>query len=198
MKAFRAAFPTVPMHVRVEAPSAVAQLVLARAVTIGVSGLFPGEALTGDIEAIGIGSVDLVPVCAPGHPLAGGGAPASEAEHLQLVLADRFASAPFNRSGLVQPWQLTDLTSMRLLLKAGVGWGYLPGPVVSADIESGQLVAVSGQPPRTCVLQIITRKDTSLGPAASFLVSSLAGQVSDERAQRPQIVRATPKRVANL
>lgn len=70
IKAFRVAFPTVSMHVRVEASSAVAQLVLARAVTIGVSGLFPGEALTDDIEAIVIGSIDLVPVCSPSHLLA--------------------------------------------------------------------------------------------------------------------------------
>ena len=128
IKAFRMAFPTVPMHVRVEASRAVAQLVLTRAVTIGVSGLLPGEALTDDIEAIGIGSVLLVPVCAPCHLLAGGGAPAGEAERPQLVLADRFASAPFDRSGLVQPWRLTDLTSMQLLLKEGVGWAICPSP----------------------------------------------------------------------
>lgn len=198
IKAFRMAFPTVPMHVRVEASRAVAQLVLTRAVTIGVSGLLPGEALTDDIEAIGIGSVLLVPVCAPCHLLAGGGAPAGEAERPQLVLADRFASAPFDRSGLVQPWRLTDLTSMQLLLKEGVGWGYLPQPMVNADMENGQLVALSGQPRRTCVLHAIYRKDTSLGPAASFLVSSLVSQVSGERAQRPQITRATLKRAANL
>lgn len=198
IKAFRAAFPTVPMHVRVEASSAVAQLILARGITIGVSGLLPGEALSDDIEAIGIGSVDLVPVCAPGHLLARGGAPASEVEHLQLVLADRFASAPFDRGGLVQPWRLTDLTSMQLLLKEGVGWGYLPGPMVNADIESGQLVALCSQPRRTCVLHAIYRKDTSLGPAASFLVSSLVSQVSCEHAQGPQTIRAIPKPAANL
>jgi DNA-binding transcriptional LysR family regulator len=198
VKAFRAAFPTVPMHVRVEASNAVAQLVLARAVTIGVSGLLPGDALTDDIEAISIGSVDLVPVCAPSHLLARGGAPASEVEHLQLVLADRFASAPFDRSGLVQPWRLTDLTSMQVLLKEGVGWGYLPEPMVNADIESGQLVALSGLPRRICVLHAIYRRDTPLGPAASFLVSSLVSQVPGDHAQGPQIIRATLKRAASL
>jgi DNA-binding transcriptional LysR family regulator len=198
IKVFRVAFPTVSMHVRVEASSAVAQLVLARAVTVGVSGLFPGEALTDDIEAIVIGSVDLVPVCAPSHLLARGGAPASEAEHVQLVLANRSAVVPFDRSGLVQPWRLTDLTSMQMLLKEGVGWGYLPEPMVNADIESGQLVALSGQPRRSCVLHAIYRKDTSLGPAASFLVSSLVGQVSGEHGQEPQIVRAALQRAANL
>lgn len=117
---------------------------------------------------------------------------------MQLVLANRSAVAPLDRSGLVQPWRLTDLTSMQMLLKEGVGWGYLPEPMVNADIESGQLVALGGQPRRSCVLHAIYRKDTSLGPAASFLVSSLVGQVSGEYGQGPQIVRATNKRATNL
>ena len=113
IKAFRAAFPTVPMHVRVEASSAVAQLVRTRAVTIGVSA--------------GIGWVDLVPVSAPSDLLAGGGE-----------------------------------------------------PLVNKDIERGQLVVLSGHLQRSCVLHAIYRKDTPLGPAASFFLSRLVSQASSE------------------
>ena len=48
------------MHVRLEAPSAVDQLVLDRKVTIGISGSLPSETLPDDIEAIGVGWSDLV------------------------------------------------------------------------------------------------------------------------------------------
>jgi DNA-binding transcriptional LysR family regulator len=176
IKAFRVAFPTVPMHVRVEAPSAVTQLVRTRAVTIGVSGLLPGEPLTDDIEAIGIGRVDLVPVTAPSDLLAGGGASVREGENPQLVLADRFADATNHGSSMIQSWRLTDLTSMKLLLTEGVGWGYLPEPLVNEDIERGQLVGLSGHLRRSCVLHAVYRKDTPLGSAASFFVSRLVSQ----------------------
>lgn len=197
IKAFRVAFPAIPMHVQIEASGAVTQLVLTRAVTIGVSALLPGDAPTNDIEAIGIGSVDLVPVCAPSHLLAGGDGSAKEAEHLQLVLTDRLAGAPFDRSGPVQPWRLTDLTSMQLLVKEGVGWGYLPEPMVNADIEGGQLVVMDGARRRSGVLRAIHRRDMPLGPAASFFVSRLASQASGECAQPPQVDRATLRRAAS-
>jgi DNA-binding transcriptional LysR family regulator len=175
IKAFRVAFPTVPMHVRAEASGAVAQLVWSRAVTIGVSGLLPGEPLTDDIEAIGIGRVDLVPV-PPSDLLAGGGASVREGENPQLVLADRFADATNHGSCIIQSWRLSDLTSMKLLLTEGVGWGYMPEPPVNEDIERGQFVVLSGHLRRSCVLRAIYGKDTPLGPAASFFVSRLVSQ----------------------
>lgn len=178
IRAFRATFPTVPMHVRLEASSAVARLVLTRAVTIGVSGLLPGETLTDDVEAIGVGWVDLVPVSAPSELLTGESTSAREAELPQLVLADRFADTTNHRSSVVQPWRLTDLMSMKLLLTRGIGWGYMPEPLVNEEIERGELVALSGHSRRSCVLHASYRKDTPLGPAASFFVSRLISQIS--------------------
>ena len=76
--------------------------------------------------------------------------------------------------------RVTDLTSMKLLLTEGVGWGYMPEPLVNKDIERGQLVVLSGHLQRSCVLHAIYRKDTPLGPAASFFLSRLVSQASSE------------------
>ena len=197
IKAFRVAFPTVPMHVRLEAPSAVEQLVLARKVTIGISGSLPGETLPDDIEAIGVGLADLVPVSAPSELQPDKDNSAGEAEHPQLVLTDRLSDAVNHRGGLEQPWRLTDLTSMKLLLTQGIGWGYLPESLINEAIERGELVALTGRHRRSSVLHAIHRKDTPLGPAASFFVSRLVSQISSEGAQRPKSIRATLRGAAS-
>jgi DNA-binding transcriptional LysR family regulator len=69
---------------------------------------------------------------------------------------------------------------MKLLLTEGVGWGYMPEPLVNKDIERGQLVVLSGDLRRSCVLHALYRKDTPLGPAASFFVARLVSQASSE------------------
>jgi hypothetical protein len=36
-----------------------------------------------------------------------------------------------------QTWRLADLGSKHMLLKEGIGWGYMPEPMVRTDIEKG-------------------------------------------------------------
>ena len=89
LKVFRAEFPTVSLRLYIEALGAVTQMVLDGKATIGVCGPldveFPG------LERIGVGSVELIPVAAPDHPLAlaGRNPPGAGREHIQLVLTDR-------------------------------------------------------------------------------------------------------------
>jgi DNA-binding transcriptional LysR family regulator len=68
LKALRAEFPTVLLRLYVEALGAVTQKVLNRTAMIGISG--PLELEVAGIERIGVGSVELIPVAAPDHPLA--------------------------------------------------------------------------------------------------------------------------------
>ena len=71
LKAFRAEFPTVHLRLYVEALGAVTQMVLHRSASIGVG--LPLDAEITGIERMGVGSVELVPVAAPDHPLARAG-----------------------------------------------------------------------------------------------------------------------------
>src|SRR5215468_5253591 len=89
LKAFRVEFPTVSLRLYVEALGAVTQMVLDRTATIGIGG--PIYAHVADIERIGVGSVELIPVAAPHHPLANPdrNAPGAARDHIQLVLTDR-------------------------------------------------------------------------------------------------------------
>ena len=74
---FRRTFPTVALRLRVEALGAVTQTVLSGQAVFGISG--PLE-LASDLLARGpAGSVKLVPVAAPGHPLASMPGPVSAA-----------------------------------------------------------------------------------------------------------------------
>jgi DNA-binding transcriptional LysR family regulator len=68
LHAFQKEFPTVSMRLRTEALGAVTQLVMDGTCRIGISGWMPG---TPDvIERQACGFVTMVPVVAPGHPLA--------------------------------------------------------------------------------------------------------------------------------
>ena len=89
LKAFRAEFPTVSLRLYMEALSAVTQMVLNRTATIGVSG--PLDVEVPGLERIGVGSVELIPVAAPDHPLAlaDRNVPGAGRDHVQLVLTDR-------------------------------------------------------------------------------------------------------------
>jgi DNA-binding transcriptional LysR family regulator len=180
LKGFRAEFPTVSLRLDVEALGAVRPLVLDRVATLGVSG--PPDTAVDGLERIGIGSVVLVPVAAPDHPLAPGpNAPGAGRDHIQLVLTDRSPLTQSQVLGVVaaRTWRLVDLASKHMLLREGIGWGNMPLPMVIEDLEAGRLVRLDlpdckGGHYR---FDAIYRTDTPPGPAASWLISRFASQV---------------------
>ena len=175
LKAFRAEFPMVSLRLYVEALGAVTQIVLDRTATIGIAG-HPETEVAG-IERVGIGIVELIPVAAPGHPLAlaGGNAPGAGRDHIQLVLTDRSTlthGQDFEVLG-TRTWRLADLGSKHMLLKEGIGWGNMPEPMVREDLAAGRLVQLhmpdfKGGSYR---LHAIYRTDTPPGPAGSWLIA---------------------------
>ncbi|MBU6499803.1 MAG: LysR family transcriptional regulator, partial [Rhodospirillales bacterium] len=123
---FATEYPTVALRLRIESLGAVVQLVLDGACRIGVSSWlatrFPA------LERRPIGEVELVPVAAPGHPLAAMAAPVPAAllrEHVQLVLTDRSRLSEGEDFAVValRTWRLGDLGAKHALLCAGLGWG---------------------------------------------------------------------------
>src|SRR5262249_30906775 len=78
LKAFRVEFPTVSLRLYVEALGAVTQMVLDRTATIGICG--PLDVEVAGLERIGVGSVGLIPVAAPDHPLAAHAGPRSRSD----------------------------------------------------------------------------------------------------------------------
>jgi DNA-binding transcriptional LysR family regulator len=181
LKAFQAEFPTVLLRLRVEALGEVTRLVLDGSVTIGVSG--PPDVAIDGLERVGVGTVDLVPVAAPDHPLARAGrnSPGAGRDHVQLVLTDRSPNTNGHDLGVLgtRTWRVADLASKHMLLKEGIGWGNMPVPMVREDLKAGRLVRLdlpdcTGGAYR---FNAIYRTDTPPGPAAAYLISRFAGQV---------------------
>ncbi len=174
LKAFQAEFPTVTLRLHVEALGAVVQAVLDGTAAVGVGG--PLAADTGGIERVGVGSVDLVPVAAPGHPLARAGKnpPGAAREHVQLVLTDRSRLTEGRDFAVAstRTWRLADLGAKHLLLREGIGWGNMPLPLVEEDLASGRLVRLDMPDCRggPYPLDAIYRGDAPPGPAGTWLV----------------------------
>ncbi|PDS75035.1 LysR family transcriptional regulator [Rhizobium sp. L43] len=182
LKAFRESFPSVALRLNVEALGAVTQLVLDGTAMIGVSG--PLDANVSGIERIGIGSVELIPVASPSHPLSiGSHAPGAARDHTQLVLTDRSILTAGQDFAVVatHTWRLADLGAKHMLIKEGIGWGNMPEPMVRDDLDSGRLVRLTLPDCEGGIykFQAIYRTDTPPGPATSFLIEHFRAQTKD-------------------
>lgn len=179
---FREAYPTVNLRLYVEALGSVAKLVLDRVCTVGASG--PTLNSISGLEQRPIGTVRLVHVAAPNHPLAQIRARISAAdvrEHVQLVLTDRSNLTLGQDFGVLstETWRLADLGAKRALLLAGLGWGSMPEPSVRDDVAAGRLTLldVEALPSFAYQLLAINRTDSPPGPAARWFMAQLAVRV---------------------
>jgi DNA-binding transcriptional LysR family regulator len=176
---FRRKFPTVALRLQVETLGAVTHAVMEGTAAFGISG--PLE-LASDLLVRGpAGSVKLVPVAAPSHPLAlieGSVSTAQARDHIQLVLTDRSTLTQGRDFGVLslRSWRLADLGAKHALLLAGMGWGNMPKPMVNEDLKRGRLVELKIETPGEPAypLHTVYRNDTPPGPAASWLMERLA------------------------
>lgn len=182
LKSFREEFPTVALHLHIEALGAVTELVLNGGASIGVSGPM-GEQIDG-IERIAVGSVELVPVAAPDHPLVSSNSnvPGTGREFTQLVLSDRSHLTKGKDFAVLsnRSWRLADLGAKHMLLREGIGWGNMPVPMVQEDLDSGRLVRVNIPEYKNAVysFDVIYRSDLPPGPAANWLIARFVQQSS--------------------
>ena len=120
------------------------------------------------------GSVRLVPVAAPDHPLAqseGTISAHAARDHVQLVLTDRSPLTAGRDFGVVsvKSWRLADLAAKHALLLAGLGWGNMPEFMVRDDIAAGRLAVLRLRESATgpYALQAVWRRASPPGPALS-------------------------------
>jgi DNA-binding transcriptional LysR family regulator len=184
LKQFREAFPTVSLRLSTEALGAIAALVLDGKASVGIGG--PVTADIEGLERVALGSVPLVPVAAPGHPLAQMKTLTSGAgrEHIQLVLTDRSPLTQGRDFSVFssRTWRLADLGSKHALLRECIGWGNMPVPLIEADLESGALVRLD-MPDHQGVhyhFDGFYRSDAPPGPAGSWLLQRFAEHAADD------------------
>lgn len=178
---FREIFPTVALHLRVEGLGAVTECLVTEGAQLAIGGPVIGE--EPHLERQVIGSVDLIPVAAPTHPLAAPNiAPGESRKHLQLVLTDRSRRTEGQDFSVLSPqtWRLGDLGAKHSLLKEGLGWGNMPCDMVAADLEAGRLVVLDlpERPGGNYTLAALWRRDTRLGPATSWLIDAFREELS--------------------
>lgn len=174
---FSAEFPTVQLRLHVEALGAVTSLVLDREAVVGISG--PLSSGVAGIDSRAAGSIPMIPVAAPDHPLARMAPvlPGAAREYTQLVLSDRSRFTEGRDYSVFSPktWRLADLGAKHALLRQGIGWGNMPLPMIEADLQAGTLIRlylpdhVGG----TYRFSGIWRTDSPPGPAASWLLDQL-------------------------
>lgn len=177
LREFTMAFPTVDLRLHIEALGGVAAMLLDGRADLGVGG--PVMSDFPELERSVIGAVELIPVAAPGHPLARmRSIPAGVSrQHLQLVLSDR---SPLTQGRdfsvtAARTWRLADLGAKHALLLEGIGWGNMPQTMVAADLAEGRLVqlVVPEDPGTRYTFAALWRRDCPPGPARQWLRSAL-------------------------
>jgi DNA-binding transcriptional LysR family regulator len=184
LKAFQEQFPTVGLRLRIEALGAVKHLVSERVCQIGIAG--PMLDFPDIFQHQQLGSITLIPVAAPSHPLAqiDGIIPTELArDYTQLVLTDRSQLTAGQNFGVValRDWRLGDLGAKHMLLLSGLGWGSMPEEMVREDIHKGRLVhlqlahMISG----AYTLHMINRSDDAPGPAGRWLMQYFIAHITE-------------------
>lgn len=178
LREFNDRFPTVSLRLHTEGLGAVLQLILNGEADIGIGGPLVTE--HDSIEHIRAGSVQLVPVAAPDHPLgmAETLGPGAGRDHIQLVLTDRSPLTQGRDFSVNSPhtWRLADMASKHALLREGIGWGNMPVHMIEGDLVAGTLTRLfmpdSGA--QEYRLSALWRRDTQPGPASAWLINQIA------------------------
>lgn len=187
LRGFASAFPTVSLRLHVEAVGAVGGMVLDRQAVIGISG--PLVVGTEQLEYVSAGSITMVPVAAPDHPLGRMKSipPGAARDHVQLVLSDRSRLTEGRDFGVFssRTWRLADLSAKHALLREGIGWGNMPMPLIEADLVTGTLVRLRmpDHDGGTYRFLAVWRRDTPPGPAASWLLDQFVALGHDDAGQ---------------
>ena len=95
-----------------------------------------------------------------------------------------------------QTWRLADLGSKHMLLREGIGWGYMPEPMVREDVRAGRLVRLDMREYKDEFLPLhaIYRTDTPPGPAGSWLIARFDASVLTRRGSPRSILDVPPNR----
>ena len=185
LRHFAQEFPTVSLRLHVEALGATAALVVDRAAVLGISG--PLAAGVEAIDAVAAGSVPMVPVAAPDHPLARMTPirPGAARGYTQLVLSDRSSFTEGRNFSVTshRTWRLADLGAKHALLREGIGWGNMPLPMIEPDLAAGTLVRLTIPDHLAGTYRFcgIWRRDAPPGPAASWLLDQFVTLGAEDR-----------------
>lgn len=168
-------FPYLQVQLTSAAQGDVARRLDQRQADLGL--FFHHERIPESLERSALGSVEMVTVCAVGHPLAGSGRVTRQqlARHRQLLITPQQSDYPGGEAVSPQVWRADSFYAMAELLMRGLGWAWLPRHVVQYPTYQAHMVelACEWRPP-ALIVELAWRRDEPLGPAAQWLAERFA------------------------
>ncbi|MDQ2084345.1 LysR family transcriptional regulator [Xanthobacteraceae bacterium Astr-EGSB] len=139
-----------------------------------------------DVDARFLVEIEMVPVAAPGHPLAQLPGPIRRdalESHVQLILSDANSGAWTRGVVSRNVWRFADLHVRLEFLLAGFGWCNMPRHVVAEHLAQGRLVMldVAEQKGFGLPVQAVHMRNQALGRGARSLVGALVSRLQDWR-----------------
>jgi DNA-binding transcriptional LysR family regulator len=168
-------FPLLEVQLASGAQGDVARKLVERRADLGL--LFHHEQMPAALERRGLGSVEMITVCAINHPLAGQARVTRQqlARHRQLLIAPLQSAYPGGEQLSPQVWRADSFYVMAELLMRGLGWAWLPRHVVQYPAYQNQMIELLSEwTPPPLVVEMVWRRDEPLGPAAQWLAESFA------------------------
>jgi DNA-binding transcriptional LysR family regulator len=186
LRALGATFPSLPVRFSTEGLGGSLRRLQSDPAAIGMCLLLP--AVPEDIAAYPLLRIKMVPVVAPGHPLASLGRPATGddlAQHVQLVLSDPVDSgSPHYGLSSARLWRFVDLGRRLDFVLAGLGWCRMPEHLVVGLIAAGSLqtlpLADDPTPREGLTIYAAHKRSHTLGPAGKWLLDDLRRRVATD------------------
>ena len=175
LEALAEQFPSLEVQLASAAQGDVARKLVERRADLGL--FFHQESIPASLERRALGSVEMVTVCAVGHPLAGEGRVTRQqlARHRQLLITPQQSGYPGGEAISPQVWRADSFYAMAELLMRGLGWAWLPRHVVQYPTYQAHMVELDSEwRPPALVAELAWRRDEPLGPAAQWLAERFA------------------------
>jgi DNA-binding transcriptional LysR family regulator len=173
--------PHLILNLRVEVLAAQVKVQEDQA-DLAISELLQNKPGTEGLEKALLGNVRLLPVCAPGHPLAALKILLKETDlrsHTQIILPSSDAATKDVRAGVMEgagTWSVSDFASKRHLLLGGLGWGLMPLSLVDEDLQTGRLTALHVEPYTdfSIPIYLMRKRKKFQGPCSELMWSILS------------------------
>jgi len=168
-------YPFLEVQLASGAQGDVARKLVERRADLGL--FFHHESIPASLERRALGSVEMVTVCAVGHPLAGEDRVTRQqlARHRQLLITPQQSGYPGGEAISPQVWRADSFYAMAELLMRGLGWAWLPRHVVQYPTYQAHMVELDSEwRPPALVAELAWRRDEPLGPAAQWLAERFA------------------------
>ncbi len=175
LEALAERYPLLEVQLSSAAQGDVARKLVERKADLGL--LFYHDQIPEALERRVVGSVEMVTVCAVGHPLAGQGRATRQqlARHRQLLITPQQSGYPGGEAISPQVWRADSFYAMAELLMRGLGWAWLPRHVVQYPTYQAHMVELDSEwRPPALVAELAWRRDEPLGPAAQWLAERFA------------------------